>query len=500
MRRTAMFLCLVALLAGTAAAGESPNEEWKRALAELQAKLERLNAQVQAQSEQLREQGGLIERQRAEIAGLRAVLEPGPSVTATLVPAVAVTAVAPAATTALTQPAQEKQPAPRTVAGFRFSGDFRYRFDAAWRHPNQFAAALQNIRQRHRVRLNIDREITDRFRFRMQLATAPLNSTLSVDQDYTSTIARHLFTISEAYVDYRAHPSVSLRGGRMEDIFQDTSRFMFDSDARFNGFHQIFRLGERVELRAGQYIFTNPNVLTVTAGSPLALAGARIGSRGRGANLFHQGVVVRRGPHEFIADVQVYRNPNQIQLSLITAGLGLTSAGLGVQLPAPLSGLGNATTTPGGAQLAAGHFQILRLSYGLSGPVPFLGRLPGRLHLQVSRNVGAGKLRDAMMATVQLGRVKKLGDVSGLYFFTIKDANSMLGALSDSDVATQSFVNIRGHHVRVDVGLASFLQWQHLLFFTNFRRASNPAENFFVPFQRGARETVRYQNYLLFVF
>lgn len=471
---------------------EVPIGELKQILLRLEAKVERLSAQVEAQSEQL-------EAQRAEIARLRAVLAPRPSampVAVELAPAIA----APEPAASITEPVQEKKPALPPVAGFRFSGDFRYRFDAAWRHPNAAAAALQNIRQRHRLRLNMDREISNRFRVRVQLATAPLNSTLSVDQDYTSVIARHLFTISEAYVDYRHSSRFSLRGGRMENIFQDTSRFMYDSDARFNGFHQIARLGERVEVRAGQYIFTNPNVLQVTPGSPLALAGARIGSRGRAANLFHQGFVVRGGRHEFIADLQLYRNPNQIQLSLVSAGLGLTNTGLGVQLSGPLTGLGNATTTPGGAQLATGHFQILRLAYGLSGPAPFLGRLPARLHFQVSRNVGAGKLRDAMMATVQLGRVKKLGDVSGLYFFTIKDANSMLGALTDSDVATQSFVNIRGHHFRVDVGLASFLQWQHLLFLTNFRRTSNPAENFFVPFQRGARETVRYQSYLLFAF
>jgi len=109
-------------------------------------------------------------------------------------------------------------------------------------------------------------------------------------------------------------------------------------------------------------------------------------------------------------------------------------------------------------------------------------------------------LRDAMMATAHLGQVKKRGDMSGLYAFAIKDANSLLGALTDSELGTQSNVNIRSHHFRVDLGLVSFLQWQNLLFISNSRRSSNPAERFFVPFQRGARETVRFQSFLAFAF
>ncbi len=492
MRRIWATLMVAFCLAAKAQGGEVSDAELKQILLRLETKVERLSAQVQAQSEQ-------IEAQRAEIARLRAVFAPQP-VAAPVAAELPLAMAAPESIASLIEPVQEKQPAPRAVAGVRFSGNFRYRFDVGVRHPNEFAPALQNIRARYRFHLNLDREIADRLRFHLQLASGALTNSLVDDQDFTSTVAKHLFTISEAYVDYQPAAGISLRGGRMEEVFSDRSRFLFDNDVRLNGFHQIVRVGERLEFRAGQYIFTNPVVLRVEPGSPLALAGARVGSRGRAANLFHQGFVFRTGPHQFIADLQLYRNPNQLQLSLITAGVGLNSAGLGVQLPAPFTGLGNATTTPGGAQLTAGHYQIVRLAYGLSGAVPVLGVPYGRLYLQVSRNVGAGKLRDAMMATAQLGQVKKRGDVSGLYAFAIKDANSLLGALTDSELGTQSNVNIRSHHFRVDLGLASFLQWQNLLFISNSRRSSNPAERFFVPFQRGARETVRFQSFLAFAF
>ena len=51
----------------------------------------------------------------------------------------------------------------KDLGGFRFSGDFRYRFDLQARSRNSAAGPLQNIRNRYRVRLNIDKEIDPRF-------------------------------------------------------------------------------------------------------------------------------------------------------------------------------------------------------------------------------------------------------------------------------------------------------------------------------------------------
>lgn len=494
MRRIAALLLLMQCSSLVAGAEDQPAAEWKQFLLRLEAKIERLSAQLEAQSAQ-------IEAQRKEVRRLRETLSPGGSAVSRFAEARGTDIGTAVQAQALRDtPAAEAEKPPRSAAGFRFSGDFRYRFDLAARHPNAVAGPLQNARMRYRLRFNADRDISDRFRVRLQLATGALTNTLVNDQDFTSAMAKHLFTITEAYVDYRPNARLRLRGGRMEEIFDDDSRFVFDHDARFNGFHEILAVSGAVELRAAQYIFSNPAVPFVTLGSPLALAGARLGSRGRSANLFHQGVVLHRGGQEFIADLQLLRNPNQLQLSVVPAGIGFVSTGLGVQLAAPLTGLGNATTTPGGAQLSARHYQVLRLAYKLSGRAPLPRRPYGRLDLQVARNLGAGTLRDAMIATVQVGRVKKLGDVSGLYLFTIKDANSIIAAFTDTDLGTSSTVNIRAHHFRVDVGLAPFLQFQNLLFFTNFRRASNPADRLFVPFERGARETVRYQSQLQFVF
>ena len=91
-------------------------------------------------------------------------------------------------------------------------------------------------------------------------------------------------------------------------------------------------------------------------------------------------------------------------------------------------------------------------------------------------------------------------DVRFRYQFAIKDANALISQFTDDDLGTGSGVNIAVHALRVDLGLTRFLQWQNLLFIQTERRASNPAEQFFVPLQRGAHVTYRYLGQLAFSF
>jgi hypothetical protein len=126
--------------------------------------------------------------------------------------------------------------------------------------------------------------------------------------------------------------------------------------------------------------------------------------------------------------------------------------------------------------------------------------MPAWLDFQVSRNVGARKLRDAFMASANLGAIHGRGDLRFLYQFALKDANAMISQFTDDDLGTGSGVNIRVHALRFDLGLTRFLQWQNLLFIQSQRRASNPAEQFFVPLPRGADPTFRYLGQLAFSF
>jgi hypothetical protein len=150
----------------------------------------------------------------------------------------------------------------------------------------------------------------------------------------------------------------------------------------------------------------------------------------------------------------------------------------------------------------ASNFQIVRMAYRLERKgITLRGReVPVWLDFQASRNVGAGKLRDAVMASANLGAVRAFGDVRFLYQFTIKDANALISQFTDDDLGTGSGVNIWVHALRFDLGLTRWLQWQNLLFIQGQRRASNPSERFFVPLPRGANDTFRYLGQLAFSF
>jgi hypothetical protein len=406
----------------------------------------------------------------------------------------------------------------------RFSGDFRLRFDGIFRRavptpPAGFAPLThqQNARLRYRLRLNLDTDINSKLSFHGQLATGPVNNPLTMDQDFGETTTRHPFFISEAWVDFHPNKAVSLQGGRVQEIFADNSRFLFDDDVRFNGFNEKYVLSFKnnglkvssLELRAGQYIFSNPNVAIVTAGSPLAQAGAIINSTGRSSNLFHQGLLVNqkfndRWSSQFGGDVQLYRNPNQIQLASTANGVALiVQNGLGLALSGPVTGTGNATTTAGGAIYTARNFQIARLTYRLNWAGFKSGSrvYPVTFNVQAARNVGIGlKERDAMLASLQVGKIANRGDMAFLYIFSSKGANALISQVTDDDLGTNSGVNIRTHHLRFDYGLAKKVTLQSLLFIQSELRNSGDFPNFFVPLNGFTPRQYRVQEQIVFNF
>jgi hypothetical protein len=410
------------------------------------------------------------------------------------------------------------------IGPFRFSGDFRLRFDGIFRRaepnpPAGFAPLThqQNARMRYRLRLNLDTDINPKLSFHTQLSTGPLNNPLTMDQDFGQTTTRHPFFISEAWVDYHPNKSVQLQVGRVQEIFADNSRFLFDDDIRFNGFNEKYTLSFKtnslkvssLELRAGQYIFSNPNVAIVTAGSPLAQAGAVVGSTGRSSNLFHQGFLINqkyndRWNAQFGGDIQLYRNPNQIQLASTANGVALiVQNGLGIALSGPITGTGNATTTSGGAIYTARNFQIARLTYRLNWAGFQSGghAYPVVFNFQAARNIGIGlNERDAMLAAFQIGRTTKRGDMAFLYVFSIKGANAMISQATDDDLGTGSGVNIRTHHFRFDYGLSRKVTLQSLLYIQNELRNSGQFPNFFVPLNAFTPRQYRLQEQIVFSF
>jgi hypothetical protein len=375
----------------------------------------------------------------------------------------------------------------------------------------------------------------------MQLATGPINNNLTLDQDFAASTVRHPFFINEACIDYHPRESIRLQGGRVQEVFADKSRFLFDDDIRFNGFNETYvwilkkssEKGESagcatdkakpygltsIEFRAGQYILTNPNVAVIAPGSPLASAGQIVGTAGRSANLFHQGVLFNqrfndRWKIQIGGDVQLYRNPNQIALASTANGVVLlVQPGIGLALSGPLPGTGTATTTPGGAIYTARNFQIARATYrldytgfehctGASGPERTCHKYPAAINFQFSRNVGVGIAeRDAWLVSGQIGEITRRGDMSFLYIYTSKGANALISQVTDDDLGTGSGVNIHTSHFRFEYGLAKKVTLQSLFFIQSQIRNSGDFPNFFVPLGAFAPHTYRMQQQVQFKF
>ena len=328
---------------------------------------------------------------------------------------------------------------------------------------------------------------------------------------------RHPFAISEAWMEYRPKKSVTLQGGRVQSIFADNSRFLFDDDIRFNGFNEKYVWSfqkngayiANVDFRAGQYILSTPNVAIIAAGSPLARAGEVVGSTGRSATLFHQGLLVNQTFNEkwsdqIGADLQIYQHANQIQLASSTDGVALlVQPGIGIALSGPLPGTGNATTTAGGAVYTASGFQVARLAYRLnySGWKAGSHSYPLLFNVQLARNVATGvNERDAMLTALQVGRITKKGDTSFLYVFTIKGANALISQLTDDDLGTNTGVNIRTSHFRFEYGIARKVTLQSLFFIQDSIRSSGQFPRFFVPLGAFTPRTYRIQQQIQFTF
>ena len=490
-------------------------------------RVETLEEQLREQSEKLDKLMALVAEQQRVIAKLTAN-DTAPVSTTRTTEAASATADPPP-TSSSGQPSVDDRikkldEQVRRIGPFRFSGDFRLRFDGIFRSaepnpPAGFAPLThqQNARMRYRLRFNFDTDINPKVSFHGQLATGPINNALTMDQDFASVTTRHPFFISEAWIDYHPNKSTQLQGGRVLEIFADNSRFLFDDDIRFNGFNEKYVWSFKnngfkassLEFRAGQYILSNPNVAIVTAGSPLALAGDKVGSTGRAANLFHQGLLLNqkfddRWSSQIGGDVQIYRNPNQIQLASTTIGVPLiVQNGLGITLSGPLTGTGNATTTNGGAIYTARNFQIVRVTYRLNwaGWKSGSRTYPVVFNIQAARNIGIGlPERDALLASFQVGRVANRGDVSFLYVFSSKGANSMISQVTDDDLGTNTGVNLRTHHLRFDYGIARKITWQSLLYIQSERRSSGDFPNFFVPLNAFTPRQYRLQEQIVFSF
>jgi hypothetical protein len=317
--------------------------------------------------------------------------------------------------------------------------------------------------------------------------------------------------ISEAFVDFHPTKDVSLRGGKMEEVFADNTRFILDDDIRFSGTHEKFRIPfnekNSLEFRAGQYILSNPSVAIVAPNSIWANAGFVVGTQMRSAQMFDQGMVFKltedKLVHTITLNMDLFHQPNQIALaSIADGGTAILNSGIGVVLSSALPGTGNGVTTKGGGRYWASHFQIAHFAYDMQTPLTKWGShdMPFNLNVQASKNVGTSMYQYAWQAGVGLGKVTKFGDPQFRYLYAYKDANSMISQFTDDDLGTGSGVNIKAHLIRFDLGLSKAITWGNLFFIQDSIRGNDPSKSFFVPYPRGSATTYRFMTQLEFKF
>ena len=526
----AVVACLVGSLIGSMllSAADNPGAQPS------QTDIEQLKQMILDQQRQINEL-------RQELAGQKQTAQTGaaPSFPSTgqvasttpIVPAVPVTT--PALTTLLAVP-QAAVPASsgpsvadvskrvdgllRNLGGFRFSGDFRYRFDLQDRSANSVAGALQNARSRYRARFNIDKDLflkdgDDRplAHAHVQLSTGPYNNPLTNDTDFSGFGTKAPFSLAEAYVDLMPVKGLTFRVGRTAEIFADNRQFVWDDDLRLNGFHETYRFAGKkqglfAEFRAGQYILTNPNVQVVPSASPYLNAGYLLGQRVASSALFDQGIVIganinKKWRTDFTFDYSTVREPNQIQLASTAAGQGLVTNGiLGATISSNLGATGNATTTSGGAIYSAGGFDVLHygLNLNYSGSMMKGHNFPVAVFLQGTHNKAASSGNDGYVLGASIGQTARLGDVQFQYAYFYKPANAFVSQFTDDDVGTGTGVNIKDNTLRVNFGITRWLAWENRLFIQKGIARNGP--NFFVPLQQGYNTTFRYQSHLAFTF
>jgi len=413
------------------------------------------------------------------------------------------------------------------LAGFRFSGDFRLRADGAFRSSNSLAGPVQDARGNYRLRFNIDKVLSEQTSFHFQVGSGRANAPLTYNTDFGGFANRGPIFIGEAWGSYHPSSNMDLLAGRIPELFADDSRFLLKEDIRFDGFQENFKipLGSnplgitRVEVRAGQYVLTSPNVPVLPSVKSCAVAsppancaylsaGYQPGQKVRDADLFHQGFAIYADikpgwHHQFGGDLQWYRNQNQIALAATAAGAPVVIGPLyGTSSILPISGTGTATTTPGGAMFTASHFQVAHFKYrlGYDGWKVKDHEMPAYLEFHGARNVGTTFLNNAAMGIISFGETRKAGDVRLLYGYAIKEGNSMISEVTDDYLGSQTGVNMRTHEIRVDVGLSRFLTWQSYLYIQKEISGNDPARHFYVPLPAGAARQYRVQSQLQFKF
>jgi hypothetical protein len=139
-------------------------------------------------------------------------------------------------------PKQEEPKAKEWYEKIKFGGDFRLRYEGS-----QQSGVDDRMRERFRLRLNMDAKLTDNTRFRLGLRTGDSTDPVSDNQTFSDGFTKKGIYIAEAFVNWNPSGEFRMLAGKFpwKDI-RITSDMQWDDDVNVEG------LAEQVRFSSGK--------------------------------------------------------------------------------------------------------------------------------------------------------------------------------------------------------------------------------------------------------
>ena len=141
------------------------------------------------------------------------------------------------AQTPVAAPLKEEPKKKEWYENLKVGGDFRLRYEGF-----QQDGTDDRMRERFRLRLNLDAKLTDNTRFRLGLRTGDTTDPVSDNQTFSDGFGKKGFTIAEAYINWKPSGMFAMNAGKFPwKEARVTSDMEWDDDVNVEGLAEKFR-------------------------------------------------------------------------------------------------------------------------------------------------------------------------------------------------------------------------------------------------------------------